>query len=96
MSKANNTPMQIYAWDYGEGQRVARRRWASKTDEDAAVRHVGGIAPRGVLYMRGDAAFALLAACKEFVRKVDAGEARSVRSYTQMKAAIGRFEREAA
>lgn len=30
----------------------------------------------------------LLAACEEFVRKCDAGEARSVRSYAQMKAAI--------
>lgn len=30
----------------------------------------------------------LLEACKEFVRKVDAGEARSARSYYEMKAAI--------
>lgn len=30
----------------------------------------------------------LLAACEEFVRKCDSGEARSVRSYAQMKAAI--------
>ena len=30
----------------------------------------------------------LLAACEEFCRKVDAGEARSVRSYAQMAAAI--------
>lgn len=34
----------------------------------------------------------LLAACKEFVRKVDAGEARSTRSYAQMKAAIAKAE----
>lgn len=32
----------------------------------------------------------LLAACEEFVRKCDAGEARSVRSYAQMKAAIAK------
>lgn len=32
----------------------------------------------------------LLAACEEFVRKVDAGEARSSRSYAQMKAAIAK------
>jgi hypothetical protein len=32
----------------------------------------------------------LLAACEEFVRKVDCGEARSKRSYTQMKAAIAK------
>lgn len=32
----------------------------------------------------------LLAACEEFVRKVEAGEARSVRSYEQMKAAIAK------
>lgn len=34
------------------------------------------------------AASDLLSACQEFVRKVDAGEARSTRSYKQMKAAI--------
>lgn len=39
-----------------------------------------------------DAAKDLLAACKEFVRKVEAGEARSVRSYAQMKAAITKAE----
>lgn len=32
----------------------------------------------------------LLAACKEFVRKVECGEARSRRSYAQMKAAIAK------
>jgi hypothetical protein len=32
----------------------------------------------------------LLAACVEFVRKVDAGEARSKRSYAAMKAAIAK------
>ncbi len=30
----------------------------------------------------------LMAACQEFVRKVDAGEAKSTRSYEQMKAAL--------
>ncbi len=34
----------------------------------------------------------LLAACKEFVRKVDAGEAKSTRSYAQMNAAIAKAE----
>lgn len=34
----------------------------------------------------------LLAACREFVRKCDVGEARSVRSYTQMSAAIQKAE----
>ena len=32
-------------------------------------------------------------ACKEFVRKVECGEARSTRSYAQMKAAISKAER---
>lgn len=32
----------------------------------------------------------LLAACEEFVRKVECGEAKSVRSYAQMKAAIAK------
>ena len=32
----------------------------------------------------------LLAACKEFVRKCECGEARSKRSYAQMKAAIAK------
>ena len=35
----------------------------------------------------------LLEACKEFVRKVECGEARSVRSYKQMKQAIKRAEK---
>jgi hypothetical protein len=34
----------------------------------------------------------LLAACKEFVRKCDQGEALSTRSYAQMKAAIAKAE----
>jgi len=32
----------------------------------------------------------LLAACEEFVRKVECGEAKSVRSYAQMKDAIAK------
>jgi hypothetical protein len=34
----------------------------------------------------------LLAACQEFVRKVEAGEARSTKSYEQMKAAIAKAD----
>ena len=34
----------------------------------------------------------LFEACKEFVRKVDCGEARSKRSYKQMKEAIAKAE----
>ena len=34
----------------------------------------------------------LLAACREFCRKVEAGDAKSVRSYAQMKAAIAKAE----
>jgi len=34
----------------------------------------------------------LLEACKEFVRKVECGEARSRRSYAQMKAALAEYE----
>jgi len=34
----------------------------------------------------------LLAACKEFVRKVESGEACSTRSYAQMKEAIAAAE----
>jgi hypothetical protein len=36
------------------------------------------------------AAPALLAACEDFCRKVEVGEARSTRSYMQMKAAIAK------
>lgn len=36
----------------------------------------------------------LLAACEEFVRKVESGEARSKRSYAEMKAAISRAKGE--
>lgn len=34
----------------------------------------------------------LLAACREFVRKCESGEARSIRSYAQMKEAIALVE----
>ena len=37
----------------------------------------------------------LLAACQEFVRKVETGEAKSTKSYAQMKAAISRATGEA-
>lgn len=40
------------------------------------------------------AVYALLDACKEFVRKCDCGEARSVRSYAEMKAAIELADKE--
>ncbi len=35
---------------------------------------------------------ALYEACKEFVRKVECGNARSVDSYSEMKAAINKAE----
>lgn len=41
------------------------------------------------------AAPALLAACEEFVRKCEAGEARSTHSYAQMKAAIVQAKKDA-
>lgn len=72
------TPMQIWA-----RVRVDDKKQLWESDAESG----------GVPYMRGDAAFALLAACKEFVRKVDNGTARSVRSYTEMKAAISKYER---
>lgn len=43
-----------------------------------------------------EAAEALLAACREFVRKCECGEARSQRSYAEMKLAIALAERPAA
>jgi len=46
------------------------------------------------LCARWNAAPDLLAACREFVRKCDAGEAKSVRSYAQMRAAIAKYEGE--
>lgn len=41
-----------------------------------------------------DGVMALAAACREFVRKVEAGEARSKRSYAQMCAALELFGKE--
>ena len=40
-----------------------------------------------------DAAMEAKTAMQEFVRKVDAGEARSVKSYAQMKAALARLRK---
>jgi hypothetical protein len=39
-----------------------------------------------------EAALDLYEACKEFVRKVESKQARSVRSYAQMKAAIAKAD----
>ncbi len=39
-----------------------------------------------------EVAYELLEACMEFVRKVECGEARSKRSYAQMKQAIAKVE----
>jgi hypothetical protein len=44
------------------------------------------------IIIRETAAPDLLEACKEFVRKVDIGAARSTHSYNQMKAAIAKAE----
>ncbi|HZR03870.1 MAG TPA: hypothetical protein VFA81_11925 [Burkholderiales bacterium] len=51
--------------------------WSGEHDNEANARLIA-------------AAPDLLAACEEFVRKVNAGEARSTRSYRQMKAAIAK------
>lgn len=58
------------------------RRWVSLVMED------DGICEADARLIA--AAPELLAACQEFVRKVDAGEARSNVSYGQMKAAIAK------
>lgn len=52
----------------------------AQLDENIANAHLIAAAPD------------LLAACKEFVRKCECGEARSTRSYIQMKAAILKAE----
>lgn len=36
----------------------------------------------------------LYEACKEFIRKVDVGEAKSTKSYNQMKEAVEQYEKE--
>lgn len=51
------------------------------------VEHINQSCPFNVLALI-EQRRALLAACQEFVRKVDAGEAESVRSYREMKSAI--------
>lgn len=48
-----------------------------------------GLLPSELLEQRDE----LLAACKEFVRKVECGEARSKRSYAQMKGIINSIEK---
>jgi hypothetical protein len=59
--------------------------------------HIAAIKPEGKTQQECEANINLIAAapdlldaCQEFVRKVDEGEARSVRSYAQMKAAIAK------
>lgn len=43
-------------------------------------------------YIRGDVANAAIDVCRELVRKVEAGEARSVRSYQAAKAVMAMVE----
>lgn len=54
--------------------------------------HGGGSMPSDADECLIAAAPDLLAACVEFVRKCECGEARSTRSYAQMKAAIAKAE----
>lgn len=64
-----------------DGQMVALlydENWDPRGETDAANARLIAAAPD------------LLAACEEFVRKVDCGEAFSTRSYQQMKAAIAK------
>ena len=49
------------------------------------------LAPRELAELL-DIAEALRDACQEFVRKVECGEARSKRSYAEMKAALAKLE----
>lgn len=78
--------------DYVDNAGVAGRGYV-ETDLGAHMRYMRS-APElleryhAVLAINAD----LLAACKEFVRKCECGEARSVRSYAQMKAAIAKAE----
>lgn len=62
-------------WDK---QSICDARYSDDVETDEANARLISAAPE------------LLAACQEFVRKVDAGEARSSRSYAQMKAAISK------
>lgn len=60
-------------------------------EQDEVGHYVGFVLLRKETFPKLDeAAFDLLAACIEFVRKCDCGDARSRCSYTQMKAAIAR------
>lgn len=61
---------------------------AKLTAEAGTVANETGLTPRQLLEQRDE----LLDACKEFVRKVECGEARSKRSYSQMKSAIAKAE----
>jgi len=60
------------------GNSVATLQWELCEDREKANAALIAAAPE------------LLAACQEFVRKVDEGTARSTRSYEQMKAAIAK------
>lgn len=57
----------------------------------AIVQHNGSAEDDANAYLFA-AAPDLLEACKEFCRKVESGEAKSSRSYAQMKAAIAKAE----
>jgi len=65
-----------------------KNSWASRRERVNASNRLRRSVPLALIAAAPD----LLEACKEFVRKVDCGEARSVRSYAQMKAAIRKAE----
>lgn len=87
MEKTKHTPAPWYAVNYGGYVNIQSTNYYENNtnilDEDKCNRAEAN----GLLCA---AAPELLAACMEFVRKCECGEARSKRSYAQMKAAINK------
>ena len=70
---------------------VTRAQWRAELKRAKVDAEVCGLEYRLVEktnFIPQKAAKALMAACQEFVRKCECGEARSVRSYAQMEYAI--------
>lgn len=93
MSKATPRPWRVDDEGFIKyGRHSDYLKLQSAWIEDAWINDKEAIANAALIVRAVNSHDALVEACREFARKVEAGEAHSVRSYAQMKAALALAE----